>query len=274
VSSVLVRNNLGSRNTSWVVDGLVLSHEDECDALCEFSENTVGCINVVPNPGRGEGGLGKIVSRKDSEAGQRLTFPTACDIVTVRKSFSSRGHKRDLVANYQTCPAKSLPSSSANVETKVGLCPAPSIPSHDRKKWAPSFGSGCAQNMASTRRESLKNGQPSQATEKTCFSTRQTMSTIFRAQFSSTSSLGCLHPHARRVQLAEPPQVINNILTSPYANLYNPENVFVSKDGGGAGNNWAQGHAAGERIYEEVMEMIDREAEGSDSLEVGATYFQ
>jgi hypothetical protein len=63
-------------------------------------------------------------------------------------------------------------------------------------------------------------------------------------------------------------QVINNILTSPYANLYNPENIFVSKDGGGAGNNWAQGYSAGERIYEEVMEMIDREAEGSDSLEV------
>lgn len=62
--------------------------------------------------------------------------------------------------------------------------------------------------------------------------------------------------------------MINNILTSPFANLYNPENIFVSKDGGGAGNNWAQGYAAGERIYEEVMEMIDREAEGSDSLEV------
>jgi hypothetical protein len=42
----------------------------------------------------------------------------------------------------------------------------------------------------------------------------------------------------------------------------------VSKDGGGAGNNWAQGYSAGERIYDEVMEMIDREAEGSDSLEV------
>ena len=42
----------------------------------------------------------------------------------------------------------------------------------------------------------------------------------------------------------------------------------MSKDGGGAGNNWAQGYAAGERLYEDVMEMIDREAEGSDSLEV------
>ncbi|PVG01838.1 tubulin-domain-containing protein [Serendipita vermifera] len=63
------------------------------------------------------------------------------------------------------------------------------------------------------------------------------------------------------------PRVINNILTSPFANLYNPENIFVSKDGGGAGNIWAQGYGAGEKIYEEVMEMIDREAEGSDSLE-------
>ncbi|KAF8275211.1 gamma tubulin [Lactarius quietus] len=63
------------------------------------------------------------------------------------------------------------------------------------------------------------------------------------------------------------PRVINNILTSPFANLYNPENIFMSKDGGGAGNNWAQGYATGEKLYEDIMEMVDREAEGSDSLE-------
>jgi Tubulin/FtsZ family, GTPase domain len=63
-------------------------------------------------------------------------------------------------------------------------------------------------------------------------------------------------------------QVINTILTSPFANLYNPENIFMSKDGGGAGNNWAQGYATGEKLYEDIMEMVDREAEGSDSLEV------
>lgn len=70
------------------------------------------------------------------------------------------------------------------------------------------------------------------------------------------------------------PRVINNILTSSYANLYNPENIFVSKDGGGAGNNWAQGYGCGEKIYEEVMEMIDREAEGSDSLEARVSAFR
>jgi hypothetical protein len=32
-------------------------------------------------------------------------------------------------------------------------------------------------------------------------------------------------------------------MTSPYANLYNPENIFTSKHGGGAGNNWGSGHA-------------------------------
>jgi tubulin gamma len=32
-------------------------------------------------------------------------------------------------------------------------------------------------------------------------------------------------------------------MTSPYANLYNPENVFTSKHGGGAGNNWASGYS-------------------------------
>ncbi|ODQ52788.1 tubulin gamma chain [Saitoella complicata NRRL Y-17804] len=63
------------------------------------------------------------------------------------------------------------------------------------------------------------------------------------------------------------PRVIGNILSGPYGKIYNPENVYVSKDGGGAGNNWAAGHAAGERIHDELMDMIDREADGSDSLE-------
>jgi tubulin gamma len=37
------------------------------------------------------------------------------------------------------------------------------------------------------------------------------------------------------------PGVIHNIKKGPYANLYNPENFFVAKEGGGAGNNWAEG---------------------------------
>jgi tubulin gamma len=50
--------------------------------------------------------------------------------------------------------------------------------------------------------------------------------------------------------------------------LYNPENIYLSKDGGGAGNNWASGYSQGEKLQEEIFDIIEREAENSDSLEV------
>lgn len=65
------------------------------------------------------------------------------------------------------------------------------------------------------------------------------------------------------------PRVIQGIMSGPYKNLYNPENVYVSKTGGGAGNNWAQGYGEGEKRCDELIDMIEREADGSDSLEVG-----
>ncbi|CAB4319886.1 unnamed protein product [Prunus armeniaca] len=61
------------------------------------------------------------------------------------------------------------------------------------------------------------------------------------------------------------PRVINGIQNSEYRNLYNHENIFVSDHGGGAGNNWASGYDQG--VEEAIMDMIDREADGSDSLE-------
>ena len=48
----------------------------------------------------------------------------------------------------------------------------------------------------------------------------------------------------RSLQLDLEPRVINAILTSPYKNLYNPENFYVSAEGGGAGNNWGSGACA------------------------------
>ncbi|WOO77845.1 Tubulin gamma chain [Vanrija pseudolonga] len=75
------------------------------------------------------------------------------------------------------------------------------------------------------------------------------------------------HYIPRAILIDLEPRVINNILSSPFKGLYNPENIYVSKHGGGAGNNWAQGYNAGEKVYEDLMEMIDREADGSDSLE-------
>ncbi len=49
------------------------------------------------------------------------------------------------------------------------------------------------------------------------------------------------HYIPRAVLIDLEPRVINSIKNSAYANLYNPENIYVSKDGGGAGNNWASG---------------------------------
>ncbi|KDB20353.1 tubulin gamma chain [Trichophyton interdigitale MR816] len=63
------------------------------------------------------------------------------------------------------------------------------------------------------------------------------------------------------------PRVLSTIQNGPYSNIYNPENFFIGKDGSGAGNNWAAGYATGDTVQEEIFDMIDREADGSDSLE-------
>lgn len=49
------------------------------------------------------------------------------------------------------------------------------------------------------------------------------------------------HYIPRAVLLDLEPRVIHSILNSPYAKLYNPENIYLSEHGGGAGNNWASG---------------------------------
>lgn len=75
------------------------------------------------------------------------------------------------------------------------------------------------------------------------------------------------HYIPRAVLLDLEPRVINTIMNSQYSSLYNPENIYLSKHGGGAGNNWASGYTQAERLYEEIFDIIDREADGSDSLE-------
>lgn len=63
------------------------------------------------------------------------------------------------------------------------------------------------------------------------------------------------------------PRVIHGIQSSPYRDLYNPENFFIATEGGGAGNNWASGFRQGGENKDKVVDMIEREADGSDSLE-------
>ena len=64
--------------------------------------------------------------------------------------------------------------------------------------------------------------------------------------------------------------MIQGIQSGPYKNIYNPENFFVGKEGSGAGNNWGSGYAMGDSVQEEIFDIIDREVDGSDSLEVRA----
>ncbi|KAF2659793.1 tubulin-domain-containing protein [Lophiostoma macrostomum CBS 122681] len=71
----------------------------------------------------------------------------------------------------------------------------------------------------------------------------------------------------RAILLDLEPRVLNSIQNSAYKNIYNPENFYIHKDGTGAGNNWGAGYSMGEQVQDEVLDMIDREADGSDSLE-------
>eukprot|EP00958_Prasinococcus_capsulatus_P003109 scaffold276_cov548-Prasinococcus_capsulatus_cf.AAC.2 len=75
------------------------------------------------------------------------------------------------------------------------------------------------------------------------------------------------HYVPRALLLDLEPRVINSIQNSQYRELYNHENIFIAEEGGGAGNNWASGYSQAEKVNEDFLDMIDREADGSDSLE-------
>ena len=68
----------------------------------------------------------------------------------------------------------------------------------------------------------------------------------------------CSGPHLPGHEL--PPagagRVVNAIQNSDIRNLFNPENVFLSDHGGGAGNNWASGYQQGESVQEDILDMI------------------
>lgn len=75
------------------------------------------------------------------------------------------------------------------------------------------------------------------------------------------------HYIPRAVLVDLEPKVIKSIQNSKYGKLFNPENFFLGSDGGGAGNIWAKGYAHAEASRDEIEEILDREADASDSLE-------
>lgn len=71
----------------------------------------------------------------------------------------------------------------------------------------------------------------------------------------------------RAIMVDMEPRVVNSILNGPTGAMYNPENVYLATNGGGAGNNWAVGYQYGEQNLESLVDIFDREADGSDNLE-------
>lgn len=53
-------------------------------------------------------------------------------------------------------------------------------------------------------------------------------------------------------------RVINGIQSGELRHLFNPENIFLSDHGGGAGNCWASGYHQAEESTEDIIDMIGR----------------
>ncbi|KAH0504969.1 Tubulin gamma-1 chain [Microtus ochrogaster] len=62
------------------------------------------------------------------------------------------------------------------------------------------------------------------------------------------------HYIPRAVLLDLEPRVIHSILNSSYAKLYNPENIYLSEHGGGAGNNWGRGFSQVHKSLQRIRE--------------------
>lgn len=72
----------------------------------------------------------------------------------------------------------------------------------------------------------------------------------------------------RAVILDTEPGVVEQFyLKGDYKNLFNPENIHVSADGSGAGNNFGLGYEYGASNTEELCDILVRESEDSESLE-------
>ena len=84
--------------------------------------------------------------------------------------------------------------------------------------------------------------------------------------FFYQSDSGRYIPRAILIDL-EDRVIVHSILNSEFSNFYNPENIFIGKEGGGAGNNWGRGFELGEKFYGTIQDMVRREVEVADSLE-------
>ena len=67
------------------------------------------------------------------------------------------------------------------------------------------------------------------------------------------------------------PGTMDSIRNSPYGELFRPDNFVFGQ--GGAGNNWAKGHyTEGAELVDNVLDVVRKEAEGCDCLQVGLQF--
>ena len=75
------------------------------------------------------------------------------------------------------------------------------------------------------------------------------------------------HYIPRAILLDLEPKVIETIQESDYRHLFNPENIYVPKEGTGAGNNWGVGYSQSDKYSDDLLDIITREAEDCDNFE-------
>ncbi|KAJ3023922.1 Tubulin beta-1 chain [Thoreauomyces humboldtii] len=82
--------------------------------------------------------------------------------------------------------------------------------------------------------------------------------------YYNEASGGKYVPRAVLVDLE--PGTMDSVRASPYGQLYRPDNFVFGQSG--AGNNWAKGYyTEGAELVESVLDVVRKEAEGSDSLQ-------
>ena len=65
----------------------------------------------------------------------------------------------------------------------------------------------------------------------------------------------------RSVLIDMDPRGINNIQNSDFSKFFNQENIYMPKEEYGAGNVWAKVYSHVDKIDEEIMDMLEREAD-------------
>ena len=65
----------------------------------------------------------------------------------------------------------------------------------------------------------------------------------------------------RSVLIEMQPRVINNIQNSDFSKFFNQENIYMPKEECGAGNVWAKVYSHVIKVDEEIMDMLEREAD-------------